>query len=100
MRNAAALADSPRIERFDIRMLTSEEAKQLLAAAEHDRLAALYSVALALGLRQGEALGLSWSDVDLDAVPYLRFAAGLTLDAHLDKLSAEGRLRERISRLR
>jgi integrase len=64
VRNAAALADSPRIERFDVRMLTPAEARQLLAAAENDRLAALYSVALALGLRQGEALGLSWEDID------------------------------------
>ena len=31
-----------------------------------DRLEALYSVATALGLRQGEALGLRWQDVDLD----------------------------------
>ena len=37
VRNVAALADSPRIERFDIRMLTPDEAKHLLAAAEHDR---------------------------------------------------------------
>src|SRR5207253_7629457 len=66
VRNAAALADSPRIERFDIRILTADEARQLLAVAEHDRLAALYSVALALGLRQGEALGLSWEDVDFE----------------------------------
>jgi glyoxylase-like metal-dependent hydrolase (beta-lactamase superfamily II) len=47
-----------------------------------------------------EVLDRAWSDVDLDAVPYLRMAAGLTLDAHLDKLAAEGRLRERISYLR
>jgi glyoxylase-like metal-dependent hydrolase (beta-lactamase superfamily II) len=47
-----------------------------------------------------EVLDRAWSDVDFDAAPYLRFAAGMTLDAHLDKLAAEGRLRERISRLR
>jgi glyoxylase-like metal-dependent hydrolase (beta-lactamase superfamily II) len=47
-----------------------------------------------------EVLDRAWSDVDLDAVPYLRMAAGLTLDAHLEKLSDEGRLREAISRLR
>jgi len=64
VRNAAALADSPRIERFDVRMLSPTEARQLLASAEDDRLGALYSVALALGLRLGEALGLSWDDVD------------------------------------
>jgi integrase len=67
VRNVAALADSPRIERFDVRMLAPVEAKQLLAAAEDDRLGALYSVALALGLRQGEALGLSWEDIDFES---------------------------------
>src|SRR5205814_5649468 len=29
-------------------------------------LEALYSVALALGLRQGEAVGLKWSDIDME----------------------------------
>jgi len=33
------------------------EAKKLLAAIRGDRLEALYTVALAVGLRQGEALG-------------------------------------------
>jgi glyoxylase-like metal-dependent hydrolase (beta-lactamase superfamily II) len=47
-----------------------------------------------------EVLDRAWSDVDLDAVPYLRMAAGLTLDAHLEKLSDEGLLRDEISRLR
>jgi glyoxylase-like metal-dependent hydrolase (beta-lactamase superfamily II) len=39
-----------------------------------------------------EVLDRAWSDVDLEAGPYLRMAAGLTLDAHLEKLAAEGRL--------
>jgi glyoxylase-like metal-dependent hydrolase (beta-lactamase superfamily II) len=39
-----------------------------------------------------EVLDRAWSDVDLDAGPYLRMAAGLTLDAHVEKLAAEGRL--------
>jgi glyoxylase-like metal-dependent hydrolase (beta-lactamase superfamily II) len=57
--------------------------------------------ALQAGLSsRDEVLERAWSDVDLDAGPYLRIAAGLTLDAHLEKLSAEGRLREAISRLR
>lgn len=34
---------------------------------EGDRFAPLYTTAVALGLRQGELLGLRWSDVDLDA---------------------------------
>jgi glyoxylase-like metal-dependent hydrolase (beta-lactamase superfamily II) len=57
--------------------------------------------ALAGGARtRDELLDSAWSDVDLDAVPYLRMAAGLTLDAHLEKLSAEGRLPDGASRLR
>jgi glyoxylase-like metal-dependent hydrolase (beta-lactamase superfamily II) len=39
-----------------------------------------------------ELLDRAWADVDLDAGPYLRLAAGLTLQAHLDKLEGEGRL--------
>jgi integrase len=65
-RNVAALVDSPRVERFSIKVLSPDEARALLAAAEGERLAALYSVGLALGLRQGEILGLRWEDVDLD----------------------------------
>jgi glyoxylase-like metal-dependent hydrolase (beta-lactamase superfamily II) len=47
-----------------------------------------------------ELLDRAWSEVDLDAVPYLRLAAGLTLDAHLDKLAAEDRLPDGAARLR
>jgi integrase len=50
-----------------IRPLGGEEAKKLLEAVTGDRLEALYSVALSLGLREGEILGLRWEDVDLDA---------------------------------
>jgi len=32
-----------------------------------DRFEAVYSVAIPLGLRQGEILGLRWDDLDLDA---------------------------------
>lgn len=44
---------------------SAEEAQQFLETARGDRLYALWSVALAIGLRRGEALGLRWSDVDL-----------------------------------
>jgi integrase len=54
------------VTRREVLALTPEAARRLLDAARGDRLEALYSVALALGLRQGEALGLKWDDIDLD----------------------------------
>jgi integrase len=42
-----------------------DQAKTFLTAAESHRLSALFSVALACGLRLGEATGLRWEDVDL-----------------------------------
>jgi integrase len=65
-RNVATLVDAPSVTRPEIVPLTPEEARQILTAADGTRLAARWSVALALGLRQGEALGLPWSAVDLD----------------------------------
>lgn len=65
-RNAAALADPPRVVRHEVQPLSAEQARTLLAHVRGDRFEALYTVALALGLRQGEALGLRWSDVDFE----------------------------------
>ena len=39
-----------------------------------------------------EILPLAWDDAPIDTVPMLRSAAATTLEAHLDKLRAEGRL--------
>jgi integrase len=66
-RNVAKLVDRPRLERKPINPLTPDEARRFLAATKGHRLEALFSVALALGLRQGEALGLRWEDIDLAA---------------------------------
>jgi integrase len=55
--------------------LTADEARAVLKAARGDRLYALYAVALAVGLRRGEALGLRRSDVNLDrAILHVRQA--------------------------
>src|SRR5207247_9792282 len=75
-RNSAALVNGPRVERYEIRPFTPEEARTFLANVRGHRLEALYSVALTLGLRQGEALGLRWQDVDLQ-LGYLRVAKQL-----------------------
>jgi integrase len=65
-RNVALRVRLPRAAKPKIRPLTCEEAKYLLEAVTGSRLEALYSVALSLGLREGEILGLRWEDVDLD----------------------------------
>ncbi len=65
--NPALLARPPRVPEVEVRPLTQEECRAILSAAAGRRNSARWSVALALGLRQGEALGLQWGDVDLAA---------------------------------
>lgn len=65
--HVARLVDKPRIERKPIDPLTPDEARQFLAAIRVHRLEALFTVALVLGLRQGEALGLGWEDINFEA---------------------------------
>ncbi|MGZ4664809.1 MAG: tyrosine-type recombinase/integrase, partial [Frankiaceae bacterium] len=66
-RNVATLVDAPSVRRHEIKPLDPAEARRILDTAAEQRNAARWAVALALGLRQGEALRLRWSDVDLDA---------------------------------
>jgi integrase len=66
-RNVAKLIDSPVAKKVEMTPLTEAEAMRVLDATQQQRNAARWSVGLALGLRQGEALGLRWSYVDLDA---------------------------------
>ena len=49
------------------RSLTAAEAKRGLVSIEGDRLEAMFVVMLAIGLRPGEAAGLTWDGVDIDA---------------------------------
>lgn len=66
-RNVARLTDAPKARSAEVQPMTPEQARAFLASIQGDRLEALYRVALSLGLRQGEALGLSWEDIDLEA---------------------------------
>jgi integrase len=65
--NAATLIDAPRTTPREIRPLNPVEARALLDACREHPLDAFVTVALGCGLRLGEALGLQWPDVDLDA---------------------------------
>jgi integrase len=59
------LVDAPRVRRVEVQPLSPDEARAFLAFMRGDRLEALYSVGLALGLRRGEVVWLRWQDVGL-----------------------------------
>ena len=50
--------------------MTPEQAQTFLVACKEHRLGAAYTLALLLGLRRGEIIGLAWSDIEItgDAV--------------------------------
>ncbi len=64
--------------RKEVVPLTPDECRAFLLAARNRSWEALYIVALATGMRQGEVLGLRWSDVRLDSEqPTLRVSQAL-----------------------
>jgi integrase len=65
-RNPCREVEPPRLEQADKAAFNEAQARKLIAAAQSRRNAARWSVGLACGLRQGEALGLRWPYVDLD----------------------------------
>lgn len=65
-RNVASLTRAPRTPKQEMLYFNPEEAEKFLAAAREHRLGVMFSVGVALGMRQGELFGLRWEDVDLD----------------------------------
>jgi integrase len=70
-RNVAALARPPRVTTRTIEpgrdYLTAAQLRKLLTAATLHPIGPLVTLAATTGLRQGELLGLSWNDIDLEA---------------------------------
>lgn len=81
--NVCTLVDAPSLISREIRPLTTVEARTLLATSVERRNGARWSVALSLGLRQGEALGLMWADLDLEQ-------GTLTVRRALQRLAGQG----------
>jgi integrase len=67
MRNPTDAVTVPRGARREMRTLTEDQVRHLFEATEDDRLHALWVLLATTGLRLGEALGLKWTDIDLDA---------------------------------
>ncbi|RKE20024.1 site-specific integrase [Streptomyces sp. TLI_171] len=65
-RNVATVAKAPKLEEEEIEPYEVEEVQAILDTARQRRNSARWIFALALGLRQGEVLGLQWKDVDFD----------------------------------
>ena len=65
-RNVARLVRLPAPARREIVPLTPEQTRAFLQSVKGNRQEALYKLAIATGMRQGEILGLTWPDVDLD----------------------------------
>lgn len=65
-KNPATLAKTHRVDEDEVEPYTVDEIQRLFRTATQTRNGARWAIALALGLRQGEALGLKWSDVDFE----------------------------------
>ena len=66
-RNVAHNVDAPPVSVVHRLPLTLDQARKVLASLDGDPLAARWVAALLLGMRQGECLGLKWSDIDMAA---------------------------------
>ena len=84
-RNAAQVK-APRPEKPEIKPLSPDQARKLIATAYEtgNRYAALYVLALHTGMREGEMLGLRWGDLDLGA-------GGATPTLHVRRTLSETR---------
>lgn len=63
--NPAQIARAPRIAEEEIIPFTKEEAQCIMRACKDRRNGVRFMIALTLGLRKGEALGVQWRDIDL-----------------------------------
>jgi integrase len=65
-RNVATLVVPPRNNPPTLQPFNPADAKRFLLSIREHRFRALFIVSLALGLRQGEVLGLQWRDIDFE----------------------------------
>lgn len=64
--NPALESERPRTRKYRATRLSADETIRLLQVVREHRLGALVYTALTTGMREGELLGLLWSDVDFD----------------------------------
>ena len=64
LRNPIDAVKRPRWEHKEFKTFTEDEVRQFLLATAGHRYEALFYLALTTGMREGELLGLKWSDLD------------------------------------
>lgn len=64
-RNPADCVEPPVIDHYEAATLDDEQVRRLLAACHGTEIYVPVLLAVTLGLRRGEALGLQWQDIDL-----------------------------------
>ena len=64
--NVAAESDAPKVPHEEMQTLGLDQVAQLREALKGSVLDAFFIIAVGLGVREGELLGLRWSDIDLE----------------------------------
>ncbi len=64
IRNVSDAVTLPKVPRKEMKTLDDYQVRQLIQATESPQMEVLFWVAVTTGLRQGEILGLKWSDLD------------------------------------
>jgi len=65
-RNVAALVTLPKVKPYKAKVYTEDQLVVLMRAAQGTEMELLIALAVALGLRRGELLGLRWADIDFE----------------------------------
>ena len=63
-RNPATIVYQPKLKETEMKVLDENQVRSLLITAKGHRLEALFKLEVTSGLREGEILGLKWSDLD------------------------------------
>jgi len=82
-RNPAHSVTQPKLKPKEMQTLTDVQVRTLLLAARKSRFEVLYYLAVTTGLREGEILGLKWSDLDWNN-------RHLQIQRQLHRVSGEG----------
>ena len=65
-RNVAEFVAPPRTQQIEVQPFDLEQSHRFLDAVKGDRLETMFALVLAVGLRAGEASGLTWDRIDFD----------------------------------